>query len=255
LVQLQRSGVAEGKESPSNTIILHANEAASIKIQHDHDVKEKAGRRNTAKEKELALSRGAFNATAFVRRLPKLKRVRIPTFNTGIETAEGKPDPHWRIVARSDDPKFKPRPATVTIAVPSAWYINDIRLAQWISLDSLNGVAIPVPNGVTYTFRTQFDLVDMLTNTAVMDGWFVVDNHVGAIRLNGKKVDVPEHDGERSARTFHSFRITEGFVAGTNILEIDVENGGKTEMQEHYPPGEMGLRLELDGWVQAIENE
>jgi len=58
-VQLQQTGVAEGKESPHNTIILHANEAASVRIQHG--VTEKAD-----KENKLVLSRSEFNATAFV---------------------------------------------------------------------------------------------------------------------------------------------------------------------------------------------
>jgi hypothetical protein len=244
-VQLQRTGVTAGQESPNNTTILHANEAASIKIQHG----------NGAKENKLVISRGQFDTTAFVRRLPKLKRVRIPTFNTGINTAEGKPDPHWRVVARSDDPKFKPCPAVVTVAAPS-WYMNDIKLAQWISLDSLNGVARQLPNWVTYTFQTQFNLVDVLPDTAVMDSWFVVDNHIRAIRLNGKKVVVPEFPNDaRAFNTFHSFSITEGFVAGTNVLEIDVENGGEGDIKNHVLIGEMGLRLELDGWAQAIENE
>jgi hypothetical protein len=249
-VQLQQTGVATGKEAPGNTVVLHANEAASVKIQRgadEKDLKEKA-----AKESELVLSRSAFNATAFVRRLPTLKRVHIPTFNTGIHVAEGKPDPHWHIVARSDDPQFKPRPAMVMAAMP-AWYINDIELAQWISL---YGYFKPVPNGVTYTFQTQFDLGDVLPDTVAMDGWFVVDNHVGGIRLNGKKVAVPEHPNDKRAfNTFHSFRITDGFVAGTNVLEIDVENGDDHDKQEKTPEGGMGVRIELDGWGKAVESE
>jgi hypothetical protein len=58
-VQLQQTGIVEGQESPSNTIILHANEAASVTIQHG--VKEKS-----AKENQLVLSRSKWNATEFV---------------------------------------------------------------------------------------------------------------------------------------------------------------------------------------------
>jgi hypothetical protein len=71
-VQLQQIGVAEGKETSSNTIILHANEAASIKLQHATSVKEKAGKGSHVKENEFVLSRGEFDATAFV--LPGLMR-------------------------------------------------------------------------------------------------------------------------------------------------------------------------------------
>jgi hypothetical protein len=63
-VQLQQTGVVEGQESPGNTIILHVNEAASVTIQHG--VKDKAVKENTANESQLVLSRGEFNATAFV---------------------------------------------------------------------------------------------------------------------------------------------------------------------------------------------
>ena len=48
----------------------------------------------------------------FVRQMPR--RVRIKMFNTGMNLKEGDRDPHWQLVARSDDPKFKPRPAVVT---------------------------------------------------------------------------------------------------------------------------------------------
>jgi hypothetical protein len=63
-VQLQQTGVAEGKETLGNTIILHASEAARVTIQHG--VKEKYGKETTTKENTLVLSRGEFNATAFV---------------------------------------------------------------------------------------------------------------------------------------------------------------------------------------------
>jgi hypothetical protein len=65
-VQLQQIDVAKGKETPGNTIVLHANEAARIKIQQGDGVKGKAGNQITAKEIGLVLSRADFNATAFV---------------------------------------------------------------------------------------------------------------------------------------------------------------------------------------------
>jgi hypothetical protein len=71
-VQLQQRGVAEGEESLRNTIILHANEAASVKIQSS-DMQNNEGKSSVpvdSKETELALSRSMFNATAFVRRVP-----------------------------------------------------------------------------------------------------------------------------------------------------------------------------------------
>ena len=43
---------------------------------------------------------------------------RSKLFNTGVGLKEGDPDPHWQLVARSDDPHFKPWPAVVTAAIP-----------------------------------------------------------------------------------------------------------------------------------------
>jgi hypothetical protein len=67
-VQLQQTGVAMGKETSGNTVILHANEAASVKIQNSgkHNKNKQSGITTNAKETELALSRTEFDVTAFV---------------------------------------------------------------------------------------------------------------------------------------------------------------------------------------------
>ena len=61
--------------------------------------------------------RGQRRPDPFARQMPR--RVPIKLFNTGVGLKEGDPDPHWQLVARSDDPHFKPRPAVVT-ARPAA---------------------------------------------------------------------------------------------------------------------------------------
>jgi hypothetical protein len=74
-----------------------------------------------------------------------------------------------------------------------------------------------------------------------------VDNHVNAIRLNGKPLAVPEHGYESSFEQFISFQAAEGFVEGTNVLDFDVFNG-----RQITTPGEvsgMGLCVELQGSV------
>jgi hypothetical protein len=67
-VQLQQTGVAEGSESPENTIVLHANEAAHVTIQCNRKPSsgEKSRVVTNAKASGLALARTEFNATAFV---------------------------------------------------------------------------------------------------------------------------------------------------------------------------------------------
>ena len=157
---------------------------------------------------------------AFARQMPKW--VRIKLFNTGVGlTKAGEPDPHWQIVARTDDPNFKPRQAVAT-SVVSEWLANDSR-SQWISLaaDSWS------PGNVTYKFRTTFELVGVLPRTAVLRGRLAADDRVRAIYLNGRKVFSPRRSRRRTRLGFvamQPFSVTDGFVEGTNVLEFDVEN-------------------------------
>ncbi len=106
-----------------------------------------------------------------------------------------------------------------------------------------------LPEEVTYTFRTTFDLTGASPGTAVLQGRFIADNHVDAIRLNGRHVDVPVHDCGGDWRQgyhfqeFHAFKASSGFVAGTNVLEIVVFNG-----DDDFRPGRrspMLCRVEL----------
>ncbi len=186
----------------------------------------------------------------FTRRMPEW--VPIELFNTGVGLKEGAPDPHWQLVARSDDPDFQPRPALVT-AAHVYWLANYPARSQWLS--TADGPPA-VPN-VTYTFCTTFKLLtNMLPETAVLRGRFIADNHVQAIRLNGKEVPVSEHgwgrlgggifsDGD-AFNLFSEFSARKGFVEGANTLEIDVHNGIPPETGGN---GAMGLRVELSGHV------
>ncbi len=170
-------------------------------------------------------------------------------YNTGAGLKEGAPDPHWQIVARTDDPNFEPRPAVVTgvnlppSPYPPTWLPNDPARSQWISTG--NGPP-DSPNDVTYTFRTTFDLAGLASGTAaVLRGQFIADNHVNAVRLNGQSVPVPEHGYTAPFEWFEGFTADRGFVAGTNTLEVDVLNG---EPGISNPPNPMLLRVELEGF-------
>ncbi len=158
--------------------------------------------------------------------MPKSERIQV--FNTGIGLKEGDPDPHWQIVARSDQPNFKPQPAVVTAvgrSSPPPFLENVPRRSQWIS--TANGLPL-LPDGVTYTFRTAFEMTAFQPRTPVLRGRFIADNFVIAIRLNGEAAGVPaidSYDSNYPLEQFHPFTINKGFVEGTNILEIDVFNG------------------------------
>jgi hypothetical protein len=182
------------------------------------------------------IRRDAVLASTYVRQLPRLKRAPIDVFNSGIGLKEGDPDPHWQIVAVSNDPSFQPRAATVTSGHPR-WLMNDPEKSQWISV-SANWQAKNMADDLTYTYRTTFELRDYRTNTARMHGCFIADDTVQAIRLNGRTIhtfrDYISYD------VFRWFTIDRGFVAGKNVLEIDVHDIGVST----------GLRVELDGDVQ-----
>ena len=177
----------------------------------------------------------------FPRRMPR--RVPIGVFNTGVGLKEGDPDPHWQLVARSDDPHFKPQPAVVTSYNVRCYVACDPLVSQYLS--TANG-SPELPNEVTYTFRTTFQLVGLFQKTAILRGWFIADNHVKSIRLNGKEAPVPKH-GDNSFSNFHPFSIQEGYVEGTNVLEIEVENGAAVDRAEHRAASPMLLRVELEG--------
>ncbi len=133
-------------------ISLGENESATVRV---------------GKDSVPAMTREPGQPGKFARGMPR--RVPIKVFNTGVGLKEGDPDPHWQLVARSDDPHLKPRPAVVTLIDPRHFQSNDPTRLQWISTA---GDLPKVPDGVTYTFRTTFELVDAVPGSAVMQGGF-----------------------------------------------------------------------------------
>ncbi len=113
----------------------------------------------------LVVSAGAPRSVTFYRQMPK--RMPINAFNTGVGLKEGDPDPHWQLVARSDDPHFKPRPAVVTRTVTAdgraLWSRNEPTQSQWIS--TADGLP-ELPDHVIYTFRTTFELPGLMPDSA-----------------------------------------------------------------------------------------
>ncbi len=239
-VEVDPSGgsVAHVYEGNVEVCALNRGEAEGTKVVRLG--KNESARVVVGKDRVARVVRGAGRPSDFVRHMPK--RVRIPMFNTGVNLKNGDRDPHWQLVARSDDPKFKPRPAVVTESGDTRRVANQSDRSQWISAVGSSGA---VPDGVVYTFRTTFDLEGMRPSTANLHGRFVVDNHVRAIRLNGHSIAVPPH-GHQEFGFFHPFSSNRGFVDGINVLEIDVENG---DPQAKAPASMLGLLVELEGSV------
>jgi hypothetical protein len=202
----------------NETAVIEARPGGGVKVTREHD---------------------GDAAARFVRQMPR--QVRLKLFSTGVNLKEGDSDPHWQIVAQSENAKFKPRPAVVVAIDPRYYLPNDPARAQWISLA---GNLSLTPRAV-FTFRTTIELSEVLPDTAVVQGWFLVDNHVDAIRLNGKAVAVPEHDTRPPFDRFHSFTMRKGFVAGANVLEIDVLN-----LPTSWGEGTaMAMAVELQGFA------
>ncbi len=220
-----------GGDASGRPSLLGAGESAVVEAGGESAVRVLHGREQS-------------KAMVYVRAMPGRRPIAV--FNTGIGLKEGAPDPHWQIVARSDDPHFKARLAVVTSRGTGwervVWLENEPRRSQWISL--ANGPP-EVPDGVVYTFRTTFELADARLETAVMRGWFVADDHVIAIRINGKPVQAPPwQDGDFLDR-YKTFWIREGFVEGANVLEFDVLNGQQLGRGGGASP--MGFLAELEG--------
>jgi hypothetical protein len=184
----------------------------------------------------------------FARRMPR--RIPMQLFNTGMGLKPGDADPHWRIVAVSNDPRFKPRPAVVTRIDMSKMNTSQIdrelspylaenpARSQWVS--TADGMP-SVPNGVTYTFRTTFELADMTPGSAFLHNptSILMCGQVKAIRLNGRRVMM-----ELDANGAPQWRADQKFVEGTNALEIDLQSGNPAQPGTASP---VLLRVELSG--------
>jgi len=78
-----------------------------------------------------------------------------------------------------------------------------------------------------YDFRLTFDLTGLDPSTAHITGSWGVDNY-GQIELNGSTVGIGSgalnlpniNGGQGNFNVFHSFALTNGFVAGINSIDI-----------------------------------
>jgi hypothetical protein len=228
VVRIEGAGVGErGTRDDKSEIVLTAGQSARI-------ARDAAG--------IAAIKNQECITKSFVRAIPR--RIPVKVFSTGYRVSVGSTDPHWEIVARSDDPTFRPRRAVVVFIDPEKFLPNDYSRSQWISTDRI----LPDErDGVTYTFRTTFDLPDAESSPVELHGRFIVDNHVSAIRLNGRLIEVPEHGYADPFVEFHSFLINKGFVSGNNVLEIDVFNGFRDSTPDTATP--LALRVELNLFV------
>ena len=216
---------------PNQQILLAAGQSARV----EKDAQTGAVRIPTGKKIGVA--------PKFFRRFPHRGPIRV--YSTGQNVRRGAPDPNWYIAAGLNDPNFKPQPAISTATYSKSFRSSQPGRAVWVSTgDWLPGL----PEGTVYTFRTTFLLNGAPPAGLELRGGFAADNHVDAIRLNGRPAAVPEHGYKQPFLELHPFRVTEGFVEGMNVLEIDVSNGAPNTRPR---PSPMALLVELEAVVAA----
>jgi len=179
----------------------------------------------------------------FVRRV-KNQRVRIRLFDTGEGMQINAKDPHWQVVAKSNNPGYQPRAAIVASPL-SGWLDSAGGKSRWI--EAFMEPGDDFYNDVTYTYRTTFELADALPNTAVIQGWYAASRHLCAVRLNDQEIPLPAVK-EPECDLFHKLLIDRGFVDGTNVLEWDVLNVGSLDSDRQHSI--IGLCVELQGSIQ-----
>ncbi len=165
-------------------------------------------------------------------------------FNTGVDDA-GQPradnavESHYTLVPFS--PVIgAPLVATSTGGFPIPPWNGDSAASAWIT-PSTNTNTDAAPG--TYHYRTSFDLTGLDRMQAQIAGRWASDDLGVDILVNG--VSTGFKSGGFGAYT--PFRITSGFVVGTNTLTFVVNNGGTA-------PNPSGLRVELSGVARvAIE--
>ena len=94
----------------------------------------------------------------------------------------------------------------------------------------------PLPTGVRYASSATFELADASPHTVELWCWYYTHNRLCAIRLNGKSLSVPKQAGDSSAGRLFEFSSREGFVQGTNTLEIDVDDLSPQASSTAGPP-------------------
>jgi hypothetical protein len=237
---------ASGRDGGQEDMVLKEDEAATVSA---------SGWSGAVK-----INRENPDLRRFARQVPHVSKA-MKVFGTGVATDERGNDRHWQLVARSDDPTFQPQDAIVVIVRRSKW--GDLppmasKIEKWISMSKV--WHSPLTPGATCTFRTSFDLESGAAKGFLLRGAYSADKCVRAIRLNGRDVLFAEREAKYEWEKYGisdpgSFSIDNGFVEGTNLLEIDVEADDAPdsfpEMEAIGMKSALGLRVALEASWQT----
>jgi len=156
-------------------------------------------------------------------------------FSTGVDAAnenllqDGKPDSNWLLYAVPST-ILKPDPQDTVVTVLSSTWVPNGAKSQWVipnqSLGEFPG---------SYTYKTTFTVpasVDPATTR--FSSKIAADDSIADIKLNGTSLAIQVN----GFTALTPIDITKGFVAGSNVLEVDVVNAG-------IVPNPTGLRVQL----------
>jgi len=145
-------------------------------------------------------------------------------FNTGIDASgllvdDGGTDPHYVLVNNPDSgsPDAIIHDTFVFPIVGGPWLLAD-ETSKWISpLFDTAGAA-----SGNYRYRIEVDLTGLDPTTAFISGRWASDNE-GTLYLNGAATGIRNTSG---FGTFTGFRISSGFISGTNTIDFEINNAG-----------------------------
>ncbi len=174
----------------------------------------------------------------------------VELHNTGLGIEVGDEDPNWQIVsgpAGSTWPQF----ATVCANIKGEYnYLpNDPQASQWVSIANWDVAKARA----VFTFQTSFNLSGYDLSTIQLFGRFLVDNGVREVRVNGQPVEFESWNIENyfGDDQFRFVNVSEGLVAGENVIQIDVWNNIYFDERSDTTP--MALRVEWYAFGRQLD--
>jgi len=176
-------------------------------------------------------------------------------YSSGVDSsgnliATGATDTHWTVVAsptwNSTANYYNGAALAYTIDAWSYAPAQSSPNSQWITMPNGEGTNFWPPLGTPvrgtpgwYTYETSFTLPANVLS-ATITGKFVGDN-AAVIKLNNVQASYGTvTDG------FLPFTMTSGFQAGTNLVDVFVQNTGEQSQPADYP-NPTGMQVQLSG--------
>jgi ferric-dicitrate binding protein FerR (iron transport regulator) len=190
----------------------------------------------------------------FIDELEQFRPLRpISIWNTGTGAKLGSEDPNWRITGGSEGFGPYPRPAIITDGDTRSYEDNRPDVSQWISVSKDGYPGVPPES--THTFETTFDLTGYDLDTVYIVGYFLVDDAINELRINGHPVDYKRWVTTWDVfdfRSFHPIEIVDHFVEGENVISIDIYNSPSRPEFTPDTPNPTALRVEWQAFGNLL---